>query len=485
MRIRFIALVSALLIACAAAAGAQGAGADSATPVRKQLDRWLAAFNTGDRAEIERFLASDYPARLPKVANEMANRSRSGGYDLRKIEGSTDTTITGLVQQRDSDEFVKFTLEVEPAPPHRIASIKLLPVPRPAEFPIPRVSETDAIRELQALAQRRVASDQFSGTVLVAKRDTVLYQAAFGLADRVRKTPNELDTRFRLGSMNKMFTGVAVVQLVQAGKVKLDAPLGQYVPDYPNADIARKVTIHQLLTHTGGTGDIFGPEFTANRLQLKALDDYVKLYGKRAPGFEPGSRFEYSNYGYILLGVVIERVTGGSYYAYIDKHVYRVAGMTASGSLSEDEVVAKRSIGYTRQLTIEEWRPNTDTLPYRGMSAGGGYSTVADLLRFANALLDHKLLDARHTTLLFGGKVDGPFGQYAYGFGDTRARGGGWSSGGWVGHSGGAPGMNGELLIYPDDGYTVVALANIDPPAASTVSQFIGARLPLRQVPQT
>ena len=117
--------------------------------------------------------------------------------------------------------------------------------------------------------------------------------------------------------MNKMFTAVAIIQLVEAGKVKLTAPLGKYLRDYPNQEVATKVTMQQLLTHTGGTGDIFGPEFDAHRLELRKLADYVKLYGKRGLEFEPGSKWAYSNYGFILLGAVIEKVSGQSYYDYV------------------------------------------------------------------------------------------------------------------------------------------------------------------------
>ena len=239
-----------------------------------------------------------------------------------------------------------------------------------------RMTQADALKALSARADRLAGEDEFSGAVLVAKDGRVLFSRAYGLADRERRIPNTVRTRFRIGSMNKMFTAVAILQLVEAGKVKLTAPLGTYLPDYPNRDVATKVTIHQLLTHTGGTGDIFGPEFDAHRKQLRALADYVKLYGKRGLEFEPGSRWAYSNYGFILLGVVIEKVTGQSYYDYVQAHVYAPAGMTRSGSLPEDQPVPDRSIGYTKPPGTTAWAPNTDTLPYRGTSAGGGYSTV-------------------------------------------------------------------------------------------------------------
>jgi D-alanyl-D-alanine carboxypeptidase len=134
-----------------------------------------------------------------------------------------------------------------------------------------------------------------------------------GLADREHKTPNQLATRFRIGSMNKMFTATAILRLVQAKRLALDTPVGKVLTGYPNKNVATKVTIHHLLTHTGGTGDIFGPEFDARRLELRTLQDYVKLYGARDLTFEPGARWEYSNYGFLLLGAMIEKVTGKSY----------------------------------------------------------------------------------------------------------------------------------------------------------------------------
>jgi D-alanyl-D-alanine carboxypeptidase len=338
-----------------------------------------------------------------------------------------------------------------------------------------RLTEADALKALSARADRLAGEGEFSGAVLVAKNGQVVFSHAYGLADRERGILNTLRTRFRVGSMNKMFTAVAILQLVEAGKVELDAPLGKYLTDYPNRDVASKVTIHELLTHTGGTGDIFGPDFDAHRAELRTLADYVKLYGKRGLEFEPGSRWAYSNYGFILLGRVIEKVTGQSYFDYVRQHIYRAAGMIRSGSLPEDQAVPDRSIGYMKPPGATAWAPNTDTLPYRGTSAGGGYSTVGDLARFADALLSHKLLSPDSTKLLTTGKVKaGPGAKYAYGFEDARDTDGN----GWVGHGGGAPGMNGDLRIYPKSGYVIAVLANIDPPAAQRISEYLDPRLP-------
>jgi CubicO group peptidase (beta-lactamase class C family) len=346
---------------------------------------------------------------------------------------------------------------------------------RAVNLALHRMTEAEALKALSARADRLAGEDEFSGAVLVAKGGRVLFDHAYGLANRKKQIANTIRTRFRIGSMNKMFTAVAILQLVEAGKVKLTAPLGSYLPDYPNREVAARVTIHQLLTHTGGTGDIFGPDFDAHRTDLRTHADYVRLYGERGLAFEPGSRWEYSNYGFILLGAVIEQVTGRGYYDYVQQHIYAPAGMARSGSLPEHQAVPGRAIGYTKELGTTEWVPNTDTLPYRGTSAGGGYSTVEDLARFARALLSHKLLSPDSTKLLIKGKVKaGPGRRYAYGFEDARDADGN----GWVGHGGGAPGINGDLRIYPKPGYMIAVLANIDPPATQWISDYLDPRLP-------
>jgi len=338
----------------------------------------------------------------------------------------------------------------------------------------PRLTAREAkdIAGVKSALRRMATTGQFSGAVLIAKNGKVLFSRAYGLADRERRIPNTLDTRFRIGSMNKMFTAVAILQLVEAGKIELSDPLGTYLTDYPNKDVASKVTIHELLTHTGGTGDIFGPDFDAHRKELRTHSDYIELYGNRGLEFEPGSRWAYSNYGMVLLGAVIERVTGQSYYDYVQEHIYEPAGMTRTGSLPEDEAVPDRSIGYTRPPGTTRWVRNTNTLPYRGTSAGGGYSTVTDLARFADALMSRKLLRPDSTEQLITGKVEALGREkYAYGFEDRRDIGGHGS----VGHGGGAPGMNGDLRIYPKSGYVVAALANIDPPAAQRATAWVCA----------
>jgi CubicO group peptidase (beta-lactamase class C family) len=452
-------------------AGAELEAARTGLPYQR-FSAYLAAFDSGDRSRLEEFLKSTWPSR--NVEQEMALRTQSGGFDLRALLEASPTTLSGFIEARDSDDFAWFNVVLEPDGAHNITTVRARLIARPAGFEVPRLSESEIVSGVRARLEKESAADRFSGAVLVTKKGKTLFSGAYGLADRDKKVPNTLDTRFRVGSMNKMFTATAILQLVQAGKIGLTDPLGKYLPDYPNRDVATKVTIHHLLTHTGGTGDIFGPEYDAHRLELRTLDDYVALYGKRDLRFEPGSRWEYSNYGMLLLGVVIERVSGQSYYDYVAQKIFKPAGMTRSGSEPESQVVADRSIGYMHAPGKAEWVPNTDTLPYRGTSAGGGYSTVGDMVRFAEALLSNKLLDAKHTQLLITGKVSAVGDvRYAYGFEDARKPDGT----GAIGHGGAAPGMNGELRIFPKSGDVVAVLANLDPPAAQRVWMFLELRL--------
>jgi D-alanyl-D-alanine carboxypeptidase len=447
-----------------------------ATVAVEQLHRWLDVFNAGDREGWQRFLAQfTAPPPGPYVDQHLALRQQTGGFELVRIENASATRAVAVVRERDAEGTgARVTLELEAAPPRRIVDVRIEPGLR-VPVKVARLSETALEQAVEVEVRRRAAADQFAGAVLVARRGRPVYQSAWGMADRERRVANRLDTRFRNGSMNKMFTAVAVLTLVQAGKVRLDAPIGTYLPAYPNPSVAKRVTIHQLLTHTGGLGDVFGPELAPIRNQLRAHDDYVRRFAQRPLLFEPGSRWTYSNYGFILLGAIIETVSGQSYYDYVRDHVYRPAGMTDTGSQPEGEAVARRAVGYMRPPGTQAWVPNDPTLPYRATAAGGGYTTVADLMRFADALTNGRLLDATHTALLTTGTVDALGGRYAYGVVEHVED--GVRS---FGHGGNAPGMDADLRVFPDSGYVVAVLANVDPPAAQRVSEFISNRVPAR-----
>lgn len=439
-----------------------------ATPAGKALTAWLAAFNSGDPALVRAFDEAYRPQTPLKELVAGGFRDQTGGFNLLRIEKSEPSSIVALMQEKGSDTVARFEFSLSSEEPPRIVSQAMQAIPRPEDLAIPRMTEAAALAALSARAEELAKNDQFSGVVLVARHGKVLLQKAWGRANRETGAPVALDTRFRLGSMNKMFTSVATLQLVEAGKLSLDDSIGKHFPDYPNKDVASKVTVRHLLTHTGGTGDIFGPEFEKNRLTLREHGDYVKLYGSRALTHEPGAEWRYSNYGFVLLGALIEKVSGMSYYDYVRARIFQPAGMTFTDSLPETESVPNRATGYMKPEG--KWVANADTLPWRGTSAGGGYSTAGDLLRFAQALESGKLI----SKAMLAQATTPHKQQYGFGF---RIRGEGPSLG--YGHGGGAPGMNGELRVYPQLGYVVISLSNLDPPAASRVVDYFALRMPI------
>lgn len=439
----------------------------------KVFTAWLTAFNSGDRERIRSF-DETYRREPPPVEQTLGFREQTGGFELVRVEKSDDTTLVALVKERAGDNVARLELTLDAGAPPKIANFGLRIVPRPPDMALPRLTESEALTALASRADEMSKNDQFSGAVLVARHGKVLFERAYGRSDREAGTPNTLDTQFRIGSMNKMFTAIATLQLVDAGKIALADPIGKHLTDYPNADVASKVTVRHLLTHTGGTGDIFGPEFTKNRLTLREHRDYLALYGSRAPVHQPGAEHRYSNYGFVLLGALIEKVSGFSYYEYVRTKVFQPAGMTSTDSLPETEKVAHRSTGYMRRNGA--WVANTDTLPWRGTAAGGGYSTVGDLFRFAQALESGRLASKK----LLAEATKPQEQQYGYGFGiqgDGALR--------RYGHGGGAPGMNGDLRIYPELGYVLVGLSNFDPPAASRLTEFFSLRMPATASPAT
>lgn len=462
---RMMIRILAIVVCSATIAVAQPAV--PTTPAGRVFTAWLSAFNAADSTALQAFDAAHRPD-APPAAQTLRFRSGTGGFTLLRVEESTPTTLVALLEEKDSRRLARLELEVTTDAQPIVVSSTLRDAPRPADLALVRPTESEALAALAARVDEMAKLDQFSGAVLVGRRGKVLWQKAVGLANRESRIPNSLETQFRNGSMNKMFTATAALRLIEAGKLSLDDTVGKLLPDYPNKEIAAKVTIRHLLTHTGGTGDFFGPLFAKNRLTLKTHGDYVALFGSRAPVHEPGAEFRYSNFGMVLLGAIIERVSGMSYFDHVRTSVYEPAGMRSTGSLPETDTLPNRSTGYMRRN--DAWVVNTDTLPWSGTSAGGGYSTVGDFFRFAEALQSGTLISkasfAQMTTANRGGYG---FGMSIQGDGPARS----------FGHGGGAPGQNGDLRVYPESGYVVVVLSNYDPPAASRLVDFITVRLPL------
>ncbi|MEO8276615.1 MAG: serine hydrolase domain-containing protein [Thermoanaerobaculia bacterium] len=377
-------------------------------------------------------------------------------------------------------------LKLDPAAPHAIAGVGIeLSSEPPAATSGPRLTVSEVLAKLQARVDDLAAHDDFSGAVLVANHGKILFEKAAGFADREKKVANSPATRFNIGSISKIFTQVAIAQLAAAGKLHLDDKLIQLLPDYPDRELAGRVTVQQLLDHRSGMGDIFNDRFDdRSAATLHSLADYQKLFVGKPLEFEPGTQQRYSNAGYVVLGLVVERLTGKKFADDVAAEIYARAGMTASGWLERDALPADAAIGYTRPSWQEERRggpggpggpgalggagaggrnpgplggpppvagprhPNSLELPAVGSSAGGSYSTLHDLLAFDRALAE--------------GRLSGP---------DRFARQGG------LGIAGGTGGANAVLESNWQTGWTVIVLQNIDPPAAEALSREIRSLL--------
>lgn len=299
-----------------------------------------------------------------------------------------------------------------------------------------------------ALANRldsAARANHFSGVILLARNGVRAWSRAYGFADFERRTPNTEVTRFNVSSVGKLFTQVAIAQLADRGLLDLSAPVGTWLPSYANADVAKQVTIPMLLTHKSGLqGDVLQPSWLP---KLNRNHDYLAEFERDAPAFPPGSRQEYSNAGFVLLGEIIERVSREDFYDYLSAHLFTPAGMTATAYDRQDTPSAGRATGVTHYLDpggdrkTDDARPSAALQPNRGSAAGGAYSTADDLLRF---------VVARRSGGIPNLKVGGPARML-----------------------GGSAGFNSVVFEGIRPGYDLIILANLDPPAASDLLDVV------------
>lgn len=438
------------------------------TAIGREFASLVAAINAHDPdALLAHFEEYEPPFPVESAATMVLIDTRPWGeLIVHRIDDATNTRLSALVETTLSEEWLTVRIEREG---ERIDTHIEPAEPLPGAALTGPVDDATLEAELARYLDKLSEADVFSGAVLIARNGTPIYSAARGQANVEAGTPNNTETRFNLGSMNKMFTAVAIGQLVEDGEVTFNDTIAQHLPDYP-AEVADKVTIHHLLTHTSGLGDFFGPRYDQEKESLHTLEDYLALFVDLPLKFKPGARHEYSNAGFIVLGLIIEAVTGQDYFDAVRERVYGPAGMDATDAFERDADTPNLAIGYTYQLprdpadlkiedALKPRVPNDFFLSPRGTSAGGGYSTVGDLLSFDRALHQATLLAPEMVATLTEGKVDTPKPgvRYAYGFEDDRS-----GNERIVGHGGGAPGINGLLDMYWDLDATVVALGNYD-----------------------
>ena len=330
-------------------------------------------------------------------------------------------------------------------------------------------SAADKAGQIHELLSRYHSNRQFNGTAIVAEGGTVIYKKGFGYANFEWEVPNTPDTKFRLGSVTKQFTAAVVLQLVNEGKVRLDAKLSEYIPEYPKAS-ADRVTIHQLLNHTSGI-----PNYTAlpGFIRDKARDpitpaELLKEVWNLDLEFEPGTKFNYSNSGYNVLGAVIERVTGKSYADVLGERIFQPLKMTASGYDENKRLLARRAGAYQRTFDGFEHAAYIDmTVPYAG---GALYSTVEDLFLWDQALYTDKVVPAKYRDLMFTPNLD----NYGYGWTIRAVKVPGREQPvRTISHGGGVFGFSTFIERIPSDKHLVVLLNNTGGTVLSDMVQGI------------
>ncbi len=347
---------------------------------------------------------------------------------------------------------VSLTLTLTDGDSPRIAGFGVRPLPpevaavKPEELPATIAAHVDA----------EFAADRFSGAVLVARGDELIHAQAVGMADRETDRPNTLDTPINLGSMNKMFTSIAIAQLQAIGKLDWQDTVGKHLPEFPNAKIRDHVTIHQLLTHTSGVGSYWNDEYKAQKHEIDSQQEFLETFVDDPLLFEPGQGNEYSNGGPVILGLIIEALSGSGYYDYVRQHIYQPAEMNHADHYRRDDSKSGIALGYIK--TDEGgWSDNREDLGLLGSAAGGGYASARDMYAFSRALTNQSLLTRDQLEILWTPHTQpGPIGYgYLFSVGDTAGK-------RWIGHNGGAPGISAEFMYYPEDGLVIIVLANRD-----------------------
>jgi D-alanyl-D-alanine carboxypeptidase len=465
----FQTLNAAIFVAvCASAFAQEPAGSSSpsssttlsATATGRRVEAYLKAFNSGQESAMREFFLTNVADSAlktipiePRLNRYLEMHTRAGSFTLRKVVEVTADRARIVVETAQATKF-RMEFQFEKTEPHKLLTIGLDEA-GPEDEGIARLKNLASVGSaVEEYVSKLAQADEFSGVVLIAKNGSPIFQKACGYANKEQRVLNTMETRFNLGSINKTFTQLAIHQLAAAHKLAMSDPIGKFLSDYPNRQAAEKVTIQQLLEMTSGVGDFFGERYDATpKEKLATIADYLPLFAHKPLEFAPGTRRRYSNGGYIVLGAIIEKISGIDYYSYVRTNIFLPAKMTRTGSFPKTFTEPDIAYGYSKMAGQgsapgKVRQRNTWMLPQRGSSAGGGYSTAGDLLKYTVALQS-------------GGLAPASF-DAANGFGIA----------------GGTEGVNAALDWDPNRGYAVIVLSNYDPPAAENAARHIRALLP-------
>lgn len=474
MRTRFFLSLSILLLLFGAASAAPAADAPTAslhlpdTKAGRLGEGWLKACATKDIAQIRVWTLAHMSAETAKhapvdmiVQRDAETCTLNGGFRVTATEKSEEQSGAWLMVGRQSGIWYQMEFNADDA--GKIVNAGMIVAP-PPESSLPKdLSDARLIAAVIDIARKRSRDGVFSGIVSVARGGQVIVSSSFSYANRANKTPIDGSTQFTLGSMGKMFTAAAIGQLVDQGKLSFDDKVGKFFPDYANQTVRDKVTVGMLLSHTSGLGDFLGKRTPAMMKDgTKRAAEFLPLFDKDEPKFEPGTSWDYSNAGLVLAGAIVEKASGEDYPDYLRKHVFAVAGMTHSDANNIPHRSAQMVTPYTKMTDkglSADWHEAEGDI---GSPAGGALSTADDLVRFAEALRSGKLVSKGVFAQMIKPWRSGEHYGYAMQSKDVYGR-------TVVGHGGGYPGVSTDLSLVLDSPYTVVVLGNIDPPSYAYV----------------
>jgi CubicO group peptidase (beta-lactamase class C family) len=455
------------------------------SPPGDLITNFVGVINSGNRESMGVFISENYDQNVLKraplsmvVSMNMEFYYQTGGlgYELVKVHPSTANSISADLYNKLTESYVNIQIPVTDTISLKINwFIKTNPVTTNNGYKqTKKISEKDMLERINLCLAKMKEDDEFSGAIMISKDGNPVMKTAIGYASKSYKIKNKTNTKFNIASVGKIFTGLAIMQLAEQGNLSYDDEVSKHVgAEWLNPEVASEIQIKHLLTHTSGLGDYFQEAYSQNNVQVfRNLSDYKTLLADDELAFEPGTKFLYSNSGMIILGVIIENVSGMPYFDYLEKHIFVPARMNNTGGFPKDRPIENRATGYTKVYENNDvtFDNHQFTRIMKGSPSGGAYSTVEDFLQFDRAIRANKLLSVENTNLLFEGRPELNAGFHSYGFfiGEGNA-------GKIANHSGDGRGVNAQFSMYLDAGYTFTVLANYSRPSAKIMADVIDA----------
>lgn len=449
---------------------AQAQQTDPPPAERVLLGDLIERINSGDASRLESFIRENFAGPDPAAVATglMRMREETGGLRIRETLDGPPARVRGLfvpVRDRAWKDVTMFFAAAEPdylvpVQPLQVLGVRILDVAAPPEHLAgSRLDDARVRRNIDAYLREVVAETGFSGAVVVARDGEIVAANAYGYADCGHTRDNAVDTRFNLASITKLFTAVATVQLIEQGRLRFESTVGEVLQDYPNAEVASGVNVADLLSHRSGLlGSRMQVEQFPAAQETQSVADWMAPWVGEPLMVRPDQQFEYSNAGFILLGAIVERISGMPFHAYVEQNIFAKAGMTGAGFPDAIEGGASLAAG-CMDADGGARVDNRPVLTRRGGPHGGAFGTAEDLIRFQRALAGGALVSPQSLARMWRGTHEEADTGRMYGLGTEMQR---YGDRLIVGHGGGWPGVTNHFEFDSAGGYAIVVLSNVD-----------------------